>query len=356
MFKINNISFKNNASTTVLEQKSEPLKKNTPKRVATDEEKRAKLNEMRYNDPLQRWPLKSLSFSNEIGAAISEIAPKLGTLLWVPTILYFGADIYDKYKNDKQSYSPSKKRGTEQAIFQAFSGIVLPTAAVVTGQKLMSPLGKLFSDKLSLNQKDAAIHTLLDFMEQEKFKDYTNNVSGYKNKFHKFIENRITYINDERAMTNPVSRFFKNIFGCYSLANAKKGQLSKYLDQNIDKLFAIRADLMKKKKNQFLPNSLFRAFQKQEATFKQKYMNDYLAHSAKLTLKNYEKVLLFQNKLIKTAGGFIVLGLMLEPISKFTEHVIIKKYVDPSIDTLDEKIHSDVFQKNFPIKFKKKNF
>ena len=45
-----------------------------------------------------------MSYSNEIGTAISEIAPRLGTALWAPTFLYLGADLYDKYKNDKDSY------------------------------------------------------------------------------------------------------------------------------------------------------------------------------------------------------------------------------------------------------------
>ena len=52
-----------------------------------------------YNDPLTKWPVRGLAYTNEIGAAISEVAPTLGLLLWAPAIFYFGADIYDKYKN-----------------------------------------------------------------------------------------------------------------------------------------------------------------------------------------------------------------------------------------------------------------
>ena len=57
--------------------------------------------QQQYNDPLMSWPIRGLAYSNELGAAISEVAPKLGTLLWFPAMLYFGADIYDKYKNEK---------------------------------------------------------------------------------------------------------------------------------------------------------------------------------------------------------------------------------------------------------------
>lgn len=50
-----------------------------------------------------------MSYSSEVGTAISEIAPKLGASLFAPTFMYLGADIYDKYKNDKDSYNPSGK-------------------------------------------------------------------------------------------------------------------------------------------------------------------------------------------------------------------------------------------------------
>ena len=53
----------------------------------------------KYTDPLMNWPVRGLAYTNELGAALSEIAPKLGVLLWFPAMLYFGADIYDKYKN-----------------------------------------------------------------------------------------------------------------------------------------------------------------------------------------------------------------------------------------------------------------
>lgn len=83
-----------------------------------------------YNDPLRKWPLKGLAYSNELGAVVSGISPKLGTALWVPALMYFGADIYDKYKNDETQYAPSKRRGLKEAIFQAMASVVLPTAAV----------------------------------------------------------------------------------------------------------------------------------------------------------------------------------------------------------------------------------
>ena len=64
----------------------------------------------KYHDPLNRPIPVLMSYSSEIGTAISEIAPKLGAALWAPTFMYLGADIYDKYKNDKDNYNPSAKR------------------------------------------------------------------------------------------------------------------------------------------------------------------------------------------------------------------------------------------------------
>lgn len=77
-------------------------------------------------------------------ATVNEIAPKLTFALWVPSFMYLGADIYDKYKNDKNEFSPSSKRGVKEAIRQAFSFFILPTGATILGQKLTSPLGKAY--------------------------------------------------------------------------------------------------------------------------------------------------------------------------------------------------------------------
>ena len=104
----------------------------------------------KYNDPLNQWPARGLAYTNEIGAAISEIAPKTGLLLWIPALLYFGADIYDKYKNDQNSYDPSAKRGTKQAIFQLLASVILPTAAVKIGQRTASVIGLMGKHKLTL--------------------------------------------------------------------------------------------------------------------------------------------------------------------------------------------------------------
>ena len=78
------------------------------------------------DDPLSRYPLRLCAYSNEIGAAISPISPALGNALWAPALLYLGADIYDKYKNEDKTYNPSAKRSLRQAIFQGLASVILP--------------------------------------------------------------------------------------------------------------------------------------------------------------------------------------------------------------------------------------
>ena len=87
-------------------------------------------------DPLSKYPLRLCAYSNEIGAAISPINPALGTVLWAPALLYLGADIYDKYKNEDKTYNPSAKRSLRQAIFQGLASVILPTSAIKLGQKV----------------------------------------------------------------------------------------------------------------------------------------------------------------------------------------------------------------------------
>ena len=55
-----------------------------------------------YRDPLMRWPLRGAAFTNEVGEALRPIIGGYATLSWVPALMYIGADVYDKYKNNKK--------------------------------------------------------------------------------------------------------------------------------------------------------------------------------------------------------------------------------------------------------------
>ena len=88
----------------------------------------------KYQDPLNKKVPVLMSYSNEVGTAISEIAPKLGMALWAPTFMYLGADIYDKYKNDKDNYNPSARRALKRAIFQGLTSLVALPAVIFAAQ------------------------------------------------------------------------------------------------------------------------------------------------------------------------------------------------------------------------------
>ena len=103
--------------------------------------KHHKSKEKKYKDPLNSWGIRVLTYSSEIGATVNEIAPRLTFALWVPSFMYLGADIYDKYKNDKNEYSPSSKRAVKESIRQALTFFILPSAATILGQKMTSPVG-----------------------------------------------------------------------------------------------------------------------------------------------------------------------------------------------------------------------
>ena len=144
-----------------------------------------------YNDPLMKWPIRGLAFTNDIGAAVMDIAPKLGTLLWYPAMMYFGADIYDKYRNNKESYDPNARRGLSQAIFQAFASVIFPIVAVHTGQKTASVLARKSDTKLSLQTQEEASKFLQDFMSRRKLYKYKNNKDAFKTEFSTSLENFI---------------------------------------------------------------------------------------------------------------------------------------------------------------------
>lgn len=147
---------------------------------AKPEHKQNKKIEKNYKDPLNSWGIRALMYSSEIGATVNEIAPKLTFALWVPSFMYLGADIYDKYKNDKNEFSPSSKRGVKEAIRQAFSFFILPTGATILGQKLTSPLGKLISDRLSINAKDGIYRHTKDVIDQSIGSNFDNK-DNFKN-------------------------------------------------------------------------------------------------------------------------------------------------------------------------------
>ena len=140
----------------------------------------------KYEDPLARMPLRLLAYSNDVGMAISGIAPKLGAALWAPALMYFGANIYDKYKNENNVYNPSKTRGIKEVVFQGLASVSLPAAAIHIGQSTISGLSRLLPDKLSINAKIEVQNFIIDFINKSKLSSYDGKFDKYKSLFSSF--------------------------------------------------------------------------------------------------------------------------------------------------------------------------
>lgn len=152
-----------------------------------------------------------MSYSNEVGTAISEIAPKLGTALWAPTFMYLGADIYDKYKNDKDSYNPSGKRAFKRAIFQGMT-VVNSTACGNLCRSMFSFAAiKNAKSGISGNAKDAVYRHTKDVIDQTHG-DALESYEKFKNIVTKSLENKLDARKNEKKS---VSNFFKKVVFLY---------------------------------------------------------------------------------------------------------------------------------------------
>lgn len=317
---------------------TKPIVTSTPKQISGNSFKED--NKQIYKDPLRKWPLKGLAYSNELGAVVSGISPKLGTALWAPALMYFGADIYDKYKNDETEFNPSKRRGLKEAIFQTMASVILPTAAVKAGQQTISALNRVTPTGLSTQTKQNVIEKSLSYMQSKSLHTFVDNPSAYTDGFKEAV---MTMASDAKgdfkalpkskkvlSVLNPLKAFD-------SIAFANDKRLGKYAEKQASKIMEMRSELMKNQKPKQLSNKLFKKFQNIQGEYQKIYPADrYMGKAAKSILKDYHNSQIMKNKMIKTAGGFIALALMLKPIDDFVEHIVIKKTVEPGLDYLSK--------------------
>lgn len=321
LIRLNNNRFTSNVRFTSSENKSE-----NPK-------------DKKYSDPLMKWPARGLAYTNELGAAISEVAPTLGTLLWFPAMLYFGADIYDKYKNAKTSYDPNAKRGTEQAIFQLLASVLLPTGAVIAGQKVASAAGAAGKNGLTLQSQEEIINFLQNFTSRRHIDKFNGNVDEFKKLFEESITTKREKLIRETKLKNPIKLLGDAIFGGRhpeSLAMSQKDRVLTFANKHIDEMFKIYDNLASGQQPKEFSDKLFNKF----CTFKNKYAKDpdykntALRDAAEDIIKKYQKNKIMNTKILKTLGGFIALGIAIKPIDNFVEKVIIKKVVEPNLDAV----------------------
>ena len=296
----------------------------------------------KYTDPLMNWPVRGLAYTNELGAALSEIAPKLGVLLWFPAMLYFGADIYDKYKNEKTSYDPNAQRGTEQAIFQLLASVVLPTTAVITGQKVASVMGSMGKTGLSLQTQEEVINFMRELSSRRHLGNYTGRQQEFKDHFVESFTTKREKLIREHKIKNPIKFITDEIFTSRhpeAIAMSQKEKVLKFADENIDSMFKIYNDLISGKKPQEFSDKMWKQFNK----LKEKYAKDpdykatFLRDAAEDIIRKFQKSKMTRVKLLKTIGGFVALGVAIKPIDYFVEKFVIKKVVEPNLNNVFNK-------------------
>lgn len=309
-----------------------------------------------YDDPLNKWPIRGLAYSNELGAAISEVAPTLGTLLWFPAMLYFGADIYDKYKNDKTSYDPNSKRGTKQAVFQLLASVILPTGAVLAGQKIASAMGALRKNGITLQAEEDLTNFTFRFIERRNLNKYKNDIPQFKTEYFSALENKVADATRTKMLKNPINKIVDKLAGKYednttsiignffkkhsSTATSKKrlNKLRPVAEKQIDKIFELEDLLSKNIQPKDFSSKMFAKFQKSKILLKKdpEFSANHLGYAIKDAIKAFQKTKISKQKWLKTLGGFIALGVAIKPIDNFVEHVVIKKVVEPGLTMLDD--------------------
>lgn len=267
-----------------------------------DKNKKGHKKEKKYVDPLANWPMRGLGYTNDIGVAISEIAPTASRLFWVPSLMYFGADVYDKYKNKGNKYDPNGPRAFSQAVFQAFASIILPATFGHIGQSTFSQIDKYRGEKISTNAKEQTLRFIKHHAAEHDIFNTARNkediVDNFVRKFEIFSKDK------KEAYKN------KNIFvKTYDklLANCKRGAIANTEPEKL------------------------KAFAKREFTKVLESCTNKEALGANLDKQ------IFKLKAWKSLGSFAVLLLTVKPIDMFTENIIIKKCVKPQMDYFNKQ-------------------
>lgn len=267
-------------------------------------------NNSEYNDPLLRWPLRGAAFTNEVGEAMRPLIGGFATLSWAPALLYIGADVYDKYKSDQTEYSPSSRRALKQAIFQGLASICLPIVAVKGGQNIFSTIGFLTKDKMSINTKEHVNKLAQEFVANGQMHAFDGKDEECVNEFLKIVSNNMDLSSEKHLK--------------YAHRNNKEN-IRSYAQKTINNLIQMRKDLLN-------PNDEYKTnkwYLKYEQALKEGQTQNV---AVKSILSKYLSQSTLSGKFIKTAGGFIALGLAIKPIDRFVEEVLIGKVIAPKLE------------------------
>ena len=273
-----------------------------------------------YKDPLMRWPLRGAAFTNEVGEALRPIIGNYATLSWVPALMYIGADVYDKYKNDKNEYSPDSRRCLKQAVFQGMASIFLPLIAVKLGQNIISQFGKFGQDKISLNSKEHVSKLAEQFIANGKMHAFAGRDKECTREFLNITANSLDY-KDKKRTAKKLRKIFKA---------DKNERLAKYSETTIKDLIKLRKDILN-------PTTEVKSSKWYSHYIKALKNGQTENVAVKSVLTDFQKNKMLKGNFLKTLGGFIALGLAIKPIDYFVEEVLIGKYVGPGIDSIKRK-------------------
>lgn len=387
------------------------------------------------NDPLAKYPLRAFGYSNEVGAAVSAM-PVWGkaaeAALWVPALMYLGADIYDKYRRGKEGdyTKASAFSAVEQAIFQALASVILPTAAVKMGQNIAGYTAKFDGSKLTASAKEEMFDRLLDEFDNYNFAkgdvmDRDGNIkTGFDRVKQRIIQEKLkpalsSTRNDLKTegWFSKVIRFFAHSNRPVASAQTKESDVIAFVEKEAKKIFdrqtllenssreqiaalddkkllkhydkaaknaQKRAQLLIEQKPEFIIKKILNSsavvykglieeisaeykevsdkrllvkneiasenmLKKLMAKNENKELINILAERVEISrtaLRNYIKGNSMKLGLLKTAGGFIALGCLAVPIDHFVHNYIIKKFVEPGLQTV-QGFHSKLsFKQN----------
>ena len=293
----------------------------------------------RYQDPLAKFPLNVLPYSNSVGVVVGYFSPKLGSALWAPAFMYYGADIYDKFKNDKENnFNPSARRGLKQVVFQAMTNLVFPIVASAVGNKVVSNLARLSKDRLPLEIKEHLLkHHNGYISHSNSLQSIIEDVEKYKTFYNDIIEQNI-----ETELRNPKNikwNLLQKIFKRHSSVKEKfKRNIHKYVNSTIDEIYSNYQLLIQDEKPKQFSKKLFNKF----ILLKSRYIKEYGNNQSSINfaiqdiLLEHQANKLYRMKIAKMLGGLTLIVALTKPINDFVKNTVIKKYVSPGLDKFSQ--------------------
>ena len=116
-------------------------------------------------------------------------------------------------------------------------------------------------------------------------------------------------------------------------SEAKTENIQKYVEKTVNEAMDLRESLLSGKKPENVSEKLYKAFKNaaKDGSLEQK------KSAAFNVIKKTQANKLFKNRALKSLGGLVALATMMKPIDNFVEHVLIKRYISPTIDWVSNK-------------------